>query len=1014
MKKRILSMFLAIVMVVGMLSAVPVYAAEDCDHVDGDDTDHWCDVCYDPMEELCTDADGNHFCDVCTGHAYRFCTAEGAGTWDGGTWDQVNHLVICSVCHWSRWENHTDETDDGYCDVCGAYTGCTHANDSLTMFYAEAGHKSECSACEKVVKQDLHNLTYISDNGGHLPDCRDSDCDYPFDKVSHVHESKNWTGRNYAGHYVECDVCEYEVWQDHTALGTCGICGLNVTFFCEVYVGGQGLLNGQYLDNDGNITYTPPSDGGYAHFAGDVLELNNYVYEGHGSLWLEEPGEYQYYAAVVSFVPLKLELTGTNALTTVVDEINDPEIDGILSYLANGASGIAAARGGLTIGGSGSLEISTPDMGIAADSDLTIESGEITIDTEDEGLDLFNCNLKIKGGTISITAEDGDGIDMRNSSLMMWDGILTMTSKDDAGIDLWDSSLTLWGGTVHITSEDYGICGYEGGSVDISGGHLDIQTDNDTALEAMRLAVAEGMLPEGCKIGEVEYDTFGIVDQEGIPLTCVILAEPQITGVTVIVDGVPYTDGRVVITPETESVVFTVSGTNFSKHSEKHLIVYANGVTISTTDTQFVIDEAAGTATWTVPVDLMDEFIGLFGFEIAYSDDGNVQEALVGTGIFLTYCAEHTPDNRGQTCQGYFCTACESWYGEKNDNHDWSNENGICARGCGTECAHESYTEGVCDVCGYDITAPVISGVENGKTYYTTQKVTVTDKNLDTVTLNGNAVTGTITLDGNKDVTYTIVATDKAGNSTTVTVTMKPIATISEPIDGITDNDVTSDDKDTVQDVIDQVTELLEDDGLTDEEKAALEEIKEKADDLKEAIEDAAKATETENTEKVKDVTAENVTPEDKTDLEKAKDDLEKALDDNGGNYTDAEKKAIEEEIKRIDDALKVVENVEGAEGKINALPENITKDDTDDVDAAKKAYDELSDYEKTLVDPEAKKKLDEAIKAAEEANKPADTNSPQTGDNSHMGLWFALMLGSLAALFAIFFGMKKRKAEDK
>ncbi|MGN0531200.1 MAG: InlB B-repeat-containing protein, partial [Eubacterium sp.] len=66
-----------------------------------------------------------------------------------------------------------------------------------------------------------------------------------------------------------------------------------------------------------------------------------------------------------------------------------------------------------------------------------------------------------------------------------------------------------------------------------------------------------------------------------------------------------------------------------------------------------------------------------------------------------------------------------------------------------------------------DATAPVISGVENGKTYCSAQTVTVTDQYLDSVTVNGTEVT----LDLNNQFTLnpaegtqTIVATDKAGN----------------------------------------------------------------------------------------------------------------------------------------------------------------------------------------------------------------------------------------------------------
>ena len=519
------------------------------------------------------------------------------------------------------------------------------------------------------------------------------------------------------------------------------------------------------------------------------------------------------------------------------------------------------------------------------------------------------------------------------------------------------------------------------------------------------------------------------------------------------------------------------------------------------------------------------------------------------------------------------------------------------------------------DGAEYDITAPVIIGVENGKTCYTTQKVTVSDKNLDTVTLNGNAVTGTVTLDGDKDVTYTIVATDKAGNSTTVSVTMKPIrelakATenlgpanvtsddapalreliaklnelladedvsddgeretleqhksiaesllrtiddtkaelarideelnkyngdtvnsddaavleqlakdiqelldgdnltdaertaltesagkvadmqktvadtaaenkrISDAVDGYdlatvtsddkadleqlladiekqlesthlteekiselngdkkavedlltkikgtdelidkltqdaneySDDTVKSTDKDAIEQIIEDIDALLETENLTEDEKKALEDAKDKAEGLLETIDDADKATETENTEKVKDVTAENVTPEDKTDLEKAKDDLEKALEDHGDNYTDEDKKNIQDAIDDIDDALEVIGNVEAVEELIDKLPDTIKKDDESAIKAADDAYNALTDYEKSLVDEGAKKALDDAKAALAGLNKPADTDSPQTGDNSHMFLWIALLFISGGAVITLTVVDRKRR----
>lgn len=207
----------------------------------------------------------------------------------------------------------------------------------------------------------------------------------------------------------------------------------------------------------------------------------------------------------------------------------------------------------------------------------------------------------------------------------------------------------------------------------------------------------------------------------------------------------------------------------------------------------------------------------------------------------------------------------------------------------------------------FDTTNPLISGVNNGETYYTSQKITVTDKNIDTVMLNGATVTETIILEGNKEDIYTIIATDKVGNSSTVTVKMAKLA-----------------------DII--------------------------------------------------DINCDNVILEDKAELEDVKTDLEKSLEENADIYSEDEKKAIEEKIKNIDEALEVIINVEDVETIINNLPDKIKKDDTEDVETAKKTYDNLSDYEKTLINLDAEKKLEAAIKAVEELNKPI--SNPQTGDS--------------------------------
>ena len=73
-----------------------------------------------------------------------------------------------------------------------------------------------------------------------------------------------------------------------------------------------------------------------------------------------------------------------------------------------------------------------------------------------------------------------------------------------------------------------------------------------------------------------------------------------------------------------------------------------------------------------------------------------------------------------------------------------------------------------------DAAAPVISGIENGKTYCAAQTVTVSDRYDVTVTVNGSPVTlmdGKFTLSP-AEGTQTVAAADKAGNQAEMTVTV--------------------------------------------------------------------------------------------------------------------------------------------------------------------------------------------------------------------------------------------------
>ncbi len=200
---------------------------------------------------------------------------------------------------------------------------------------------------------------------------------------------------------------------------------------------------------------------------------------------------------------------------------------------------------------------------------------------------------------------------------------------------------------------------------------------------------------------------------------------------------------------------------------------------------------------------------------------------------------------------------------------------------------------------------------------------------------------------------------------------------------------VTSQDKDELQDMLDEINTILGDETITTNGKNAMEEVKKQVKDLIKEITDAAEATYTENTKKVEDVTAENVTPDNKTDLEKSKADLEKALDEHGNNMTEDEKKAIEDEIKRIYDALEVIGNVEEIEETISKLPavDTVKPDDEEAIKAitdAQTAYNALSEYEKSLVDEATKASLDKLVAALVAYDIVEGDGSSWTEDSDH------------------------------
>ena len=281
----------------------------------------------------------------------------------------------------------------------------------------------------------------------------------------------------------------------------------------------------------------------------------------------------------------------------------------------------------------------------------------------------------------------------------------------------------------------------------------------------------------------------------------------------------------------------------------------------------------------------------------------------------------------------------------------------------------------------FDTTAPVFAGAADGGVYYTTQQVTAEDANLDSVTLNGKAVTSPVTLAGDTDAVYTVEATDKAGNRAAFTLTMKPIAALTDPAAGLSDENATSEDRAVLEGVRDDLDRVLAGDAMTDGERQTLTGALDRVNAALDRIEAAAAAGGTEAIDKVETIDPDNAKPTDKEDLETAKEDLENALDNFGGNYTEEERKELEDALDRVNDALDRLEQAGAAQdeaaesaGKVEDIaPDTVQPGDREDLETAKEDLENALDSFGDNYTEEERKELEDALDRVNEALESLD-----------------------------------------
>ncbi len=132
---------------------------------------------------------------------------------------------------------------------------------------------------------------------------------------------------------------------------------------------------------------------------------------------------------------------------------------------------------------------------------------------------------------------------------------------------------------------------------------------------------------------------------------------------------------------------------------------------------------------------------------------------------------------------------------------------------------------------------PIITGIKDGETYYTTQSVNISNTNIKSVTLNGEEQKTAFLIKGNQEKTHKIVVTDTKGNKITITVYTKPITSILDPLNNLNVNTVTEPDKQLISEIKNAILEL-DTSYISTQERNAIDECIEFCDSLLERIKD--------------------------------------------------------------------------------------------------------------------------------------------------------------------------------
>ena len=545
----------------------------------------------------------------------------------GGT-DQTPNITsgwYDGICYYMMWDNGNAVGFEDIEDILASGTACPHPKDSL---YGEDNgdgtHKLFCALCEEMIDESApctgENPWYYGGNvnGQHT---KELDCDCCGAKISQENEPCTG-GEATCINPAVCEFCllnygeslppheltmpysgtvesqgEWEHIYSWTAENDCEV---TFTFEEGLYYSVTRGEDYYSLDNTGEHTLT------LSVSAGDEVLVNVWTYETGTFAWTADDG------------------------TAVEPDPSEPEADTVTIYFDNtegwefvnayywsdsnqNMTSWPGAEMTLVEGSIYSIQVPAETENIIFSNSGSGQTADLTIPTDGKNLYTYSSRewsvygqepdepsdpSEPEADTVTIYFDNTEGWESVNA--YYWaDSNQHMTSWPGAEMTLVEGSIY----SIQVPAETENIIFSNSGSGQTA--DLTIPTDGKNLYT----------------YSSREWSVYG--------------QEPaEITGVSVTVDGETFTEGDVTITPDTKSVIYTVTGINLQNGDENNLLQHLSNACTGIYSTRFVVSDDGTSATLDCSNELQ-YFTDFRNFEVRYSNEG--QSNWIGTGIYLTY-----------------------------------------------------------------------------------------------------------------------------------------------------------------------------------------------------------------------------------------------------------------------------------------------------------------------------------------------------------------------------------------